>query len=70
MVMQGHRNLDQSLQEFLLRVGCGPPYVLQSFMGLKELVAIEKLQAARVSAEIHHLIVAQGERTGSVAKYT
>ena len=43
MMMESHRNLDQTLQKFLLLSRCGAPHIFQYFMSFEELSSIEQL---------------------------
>jgi len=45
MMMERHRNLNQSLQKFLIGLGSRAPYVLQNLMRLKEITLIKEADA-------------------------
>lgn len=45
MVMQGNGDLNQALQKLALGLGSGPPDILQSFVGFKELGRIKEDKA-------------------------
>jgi hypothetical protein len=58
VVVQSDRNLDQSLQEFLLRVMRLTPEILEHFVGLEEFFAVEQLDSPVVSVVGHRPILA------------
>ena len=63
MMVQGHRYLDQSLQELLLRLGGGAPDVFERLMGLKKVGAIEELDPLPTWLKIHSTLWHRGAGT-------
>jgi hypothetical protein len=53
MVMQGHRHLNETLQELLIRRNRSPPHVFPNLMRLKESAVIEKPNGTQVRFLIH-----------------
>ena len=52
-MVQRHRHLDQSLQEFLVLVGSGAPHVFEGLVGLEKGGAVEQLDPLPILREIH-----------------
>lgn len=48
VMVQGHRNLDQSLQKLAFRFGRGTPDILQDLVRFKETVLIEEPKSFQV----------------------
>jgi hypothetical protein len=45
VVVERHRDLDESLQKLALRFGRGAPDIFEDFVGLEEFGGVEKLDA-------------------------
>ena len=52
-MVQRDRDLDQSLHELLVRLGCGAPYVFECLVGLKKGGMVEQFNPLAILFEIH-----------------
>jgi hypothetical protein len=69
MVVKRHRDLNQSLQELLLRLGCRSPDVLQDFVRLEEGGAVKQLNSFPILPGVHAALWHSKSVVSPVQKY-